>query len=190
MKKKSKNNFQKMIAAAVCGCLTMPVVQPVLAEEADWSFWQSYYAQQSAYGVHNDVSNGIIFDDGSSFSTIIDNGQGYFGSYLKDMDQDGVDELVTVGSWYEGAGMDAAKMEVWIYDYENSQITGAMAYQLYYAGSDSAVMQTTYREATALIHEKADGSNYVMVLEEGKRYDDRGGKTVRDLFTGRYKYKS
>ena len=169
MKKKSKNNFQKMIAAAVCGCLTMPVVQPVLAEEADWSFWQSYYAQQSAYGVHNDVSNGIIFDDGSSLSTIIDNGQGYFGSYLRDMDQDGVDELVTVGSWYEGGGMDAAKMEVWIYDYENGQITGTMAYQLYYAGSDSAVMQTTYREATALIHEKADGSNYVMVLEEGKR---------------------
>lgn len=69
------------------------------------------------------------------------------------MDQDGVDELVTVGSWYEGGGMDAAKMEVWIYDYENGQITGTMAYQLYYAGSDSAVMQTTYREATALIHD-------------------------------------
>ena len=171
MKKKSKNNFQKMIAAVVCGCLTMPVVQPVLAEEADWNFWQSYYAQQSAYGVHNDVSNEIIFDDGSSLSTIIDNGQGYFGSYLRDMDQDGVDELVTVGSWYEGAGMDAAKMEVWIYDYENGQITGTMAYQLYYAGSDSAVMQTTYRETTALIHEKADGSNYVMVLEEGRRAD-------------------
>lgn len=32
MKKKSKNNFQKMIAAVVCGCLTMPVVQPVLAD--------------------------------------------------------------------------------------------------------------------------------------------------------------
>lgn len=171
MKKKSKNNFQKMIAAVVCGCLTMPVVRPVLAEEADWSFWQSYYAQQSAYGVHNDVSNGIIFDDGSSLSTIIDNGQGYFGSYVKDMDQDGMDELIAVGSWYEGGGMDAAKMEVWIYDCENGQVTGTMAYQMYYAGSDSAVMQTSVRAATALIHEKADGSNYVMVLEEGRRVD-------------------
>ena len=171
MKKKSKNNFQKMIAAAVCGCLTMPVVQPVLAEEADWNFWQSYYAQQSAAGVHNDVSNGIIFDDGSSLSTIIDNGQGYFGSYVKDMDQDGMDELIAVGSWYEGGGMDAAKMEVWIYDCENGQVTGTMAYQMYYAGSDSAVMQTSVRAATALIHEKADGSNYVMVLEEGRRVD-------------------
>lgn len=171
MKKKSKNNFQKMIAAVVCGCLTMPVVQPVLAEEADWNFWQSYYAQQSAAGVHNDVSNGIIFDDGSSLSTIIDKGQGYFGSYVKDMDQDGMDELVAVGSWYEGGGRDAAKIEVWIYDYENGQVTGTMAYQMYYAGSDSAVMQTSVREATALIHEKADGSNYVMVLEEGRRAD-------------------
>ena len=171
MKKKSKNNFQKMIAAVVCGCLTMPVVQPVLAEEADWNFWQSYYAQQSAAGVHNDVSNGIIFDDGSSLSTIIDNGQGYFGSYVKDMDQDGMDELIAVGSWYEGGGMDAAKMEVWIYDCENGQVTGTMAYQMYYAGSDSAVMQTSVRAATALIHEKADGSNYVMVLEEGRRAD-------------------
>lgn len=171
MQKNRKKTMQKTFSGILCGCMATILAQPAVAQEADWNFWQSYYAQQSAAGVHNDVSNGIIFDDGSSLSTIIDNGQGYFGSYVKDMDQDGVDELVTVGSWYEGGGRDAAKIEVWIYDYENDQVTGTMAYQLYYAGSDSAVMQTSVREATALIHEKADGSNYVMVLEEGRRAD-------------------
>lgn len=171
MQKNRKKVMREAFSGIICGFMAAILAQPTAAKEADWNFWQSYYAQQSAAGVHNDVSNGIIFDDGSSLSTIIDNGQGYFGSYVKDMDQDGMDELVTVGSWYEGGGRDAAKIEVWIYDYENGQITGTMAYQLYYAGSDSAVMQTTYREATALIHEKADGSNYVMVLEEGQRAD-------------------
>ena len=169
MQKSRKKVIHEAFSGIICGCMAVILAQPVAAQEADWNFWQSYYAQQSAAGVHNDVSNGIIFDDGSSLSTIIDNGQGYFGSYVKDMDQDGMDELVTVGSWYEGGGRDVAKIEVWIYDYENGQVTGTMAYQLYYAGSDSAVMQTSVREATALIHEKADGSNYVMVLEEGRR---------------------
>lgn len=171
MQKSRKKVMWEAFSGIICGFMTANFVQPAAAKEADWNFWQSYYAQQSAAGVHNDVSNGIIFDDGSSLSTIIDNGQGYFGSYVKDMDQDGMDELVAVGSWYEGGGRDAAKIEVWIYDYENGQVTGTMAYQLYYAGSDSAVMQTSVREATALIHEKADGSNYVMVLEEGRRAD-------------------
>ena len=171
MQKNRKKVMREAFSGIICGFMAAILAQPTAAKEADWNFWQSYYAQQSAAGVHNDVSNGIIFDDGSSLSTIIDNGQGYFGSYVKDMDQDGMDELVTVGSWYEGSGRDAAKIEVWIYDYENGQVTGTMAYQLYYAGSDSAVMQTSVREATALIHEKADGSNYVMVLEEGRRAD-------------------
>ena len=171
MQKNRKKVMREAFSGIICGFMAAILAQPTAAKEADWNFWQSYYAQQSAAGVHNDVSNGIIFDDGSSLSTIIDNGQGYFGSYVKDMDQDGMDELVAVGSWYEGGGRDAAKIEVWIYDYENGQVTGTMAYQMYYAGSDSAVMQTSVREATALIHEKADGSNYVMVLEEGRRAD-------------------
>lgn len=169
MEKNNKKRFQKMMVAVCCSCLTVSTVQLVSAEGTDWTFWQSYYTQQSAYDAYNDVSNSIIFDDGSSLSTIIDNGQGYFGSYLKDMDQDGVDELIAVGSWYEGGGKDAAKMEVWIYDYENGQIIGTKAYELYYAGSDLAVMQTASREVTAMIHEKSDGSNYVMVLEKGRR---------------------
>lgn len=147
---------------------SVPAIAGQEEPENTIEYWQEYYDQESDPLAHNCISNTDLSFSGDSsaqISAIIEQGQGFFGSYACDLDQDNIPEMIAVGSWYQGSGNEYVNVEVWIYDYEDNKVSATLAYKKPYAELSETISCSNW-ELSVDVHEYEE-KTYIIVYESG-----------------------
>lgn len=134
--------------------------------------WEEIYNSYSKPEFYNNLSGKSVYYSGGSIgqiSMLKEQGQGFFGYCIEDLDRDEELELLGIGSWYQGNSTGVVSIEAWIYDDIGGTQRSTKVFSKEYAGRDETVIPTEEIMVTVSFQQSEDHAPFILFYTEGLR---------------------